>query len=429
MAASWPKDLLWDYKMIRRLGSGSYSTVFEALHVPTGTRVAIKREENIFGDLVDCKRVLREIRLLRALQHPNIVRLLDLRAPKGLVPDTIFLVLELAETDLKAVTKSTATVLQHWQIKAMMYDIFKGLKYIHSGMVLHRDIKPGNVLIIQSSRLLICDFGLARSVAKHKGPYAYTRKSKGEKPAEQQMEGLSSGSSSGIDEEEKEAYMRMEPPTMTKQLTSYVVTRWYRAPEIILAQSDYGPGIDIWAVACIFAELLSKTANKSGAERVVLFPGSSCYPFSPAKGAKVKGGVAMLATDQLNVILGVVGKPSEEDCAFITNPETLKVLREMPEIPRKDLSENYPDAGKDAIDLLNRMLVFNPFKRLTVDECLDHPYFAEIRKKEAELSSPEPVVLPFEDEGPLDKERLTELFNEDLEYFADLRLKGQINYK
>ena len=100
---------------------------------------------------------------------------------------------------------------------------------------------------------------MARSVAEYKGPTEYIKKTK----TPERMKELSEKPSSEVSEEEKDEYMNLEVPTMIHQLTSYVVTRWYRAPEIILSQSDYGPGIDIWAVGCIFAELLSKIKGSS----------------------------------------------------------------------------------------------------------------------------------------------------------------------
>lgn len=424
MATTTWKDILPDFQAVRKIGSGSYSTVFEAIHTPTGQRVAIKREERIFNDLLDCKRVLREIRLLKELKHPNVVRLLDVRAPKGLIPDTIYLVLELAELDLKAVIRSPSVNLQIWQIKSMMYDILKGLKYIHTAAVLHRDIKPGNILLIDNSRMLICDFGLARSVASYKGPSEYIKKNK----SPERMKELSTKSGSSMSEEEKEEYMNLEIPTMTHQLTSYVVTRWYRAPEIILCHSDYGSGIDIWAVGCILAEMLSKIKG-SGKERPVLFPGTSCYPFSPVKSSKGTDGSAAYNTDQLNVIMNVMGKPLEEDCAFIKDPSLLKALKEMPDIPRKNFAETYPSATTEAVNLLDLMLCFNPYKRLTVEQCLEHPFFSDIRKPDLEVSAPGEILLPFEEEGELSQKRLTQLFMEDLAYFDELRAQGMITYK
>ena len=457
------KDILKDFDVVRKIGSGSYSTVFAAVHKGTGKNFAIKREANIFADLVDCKRVLREIRILRALKHPNVVRLLEIRASKDLVPDTIYLILELAETDLKQVIKTPDLSLQDWQIKVTLYDILKGLKYIHSATVLHRDIKPGNILIGGDSRIIICDFGLSRSVANCKGSSAFLKKLKAsERSGKDKIEGIkavqsngerivqleceklslsdgpkplqslssSSPSASGIEEEKKADSKVLALPQMIRGLSSYVVTRWYRAPEIILSQADYGPGIDIWATGCIFAELLSRLKSNQVDFRgfPVLFPGSSCYPFSPDKAGAIRGDISSLPTDQLNVILSVIGTPTVEDCMFITNPETRRVILEMPQIARQDLSVVYTAAGRDAIDLLDKMLVFNPFKRITVDQCLEHPFLADVRDVKSEIAATEKVMLSFEDGPELTKERLTELFMEDVAYFDDLRTKGEINY-
>ena len=255
-----------DFKLIRKVGSGSFSTVYEAIHLESGQRVAIKREESIFFDLLDCKRVLREIRLLRILKHPNVVKLIDVRAPKEFVPDTIFLVLEFANIDLKKVLKNTKKFLQMWQVKTMMYDVLKGLKFIHSASVLHRDIKPGNILIVDNSQIVICDFGLSRSIVKCKDSSSPLREAK--------FAEILKKKSSGFIEEDKEGEIKAKSGK-NHELSQYVVTRWYRAPEIILSKSDYGVGIDIWAAGCVFAELLAKIKGNHKSQ-IVLLPGTSC---------------------------------------------------------------------------------------------------------------------------------------------------------
>ncbi len=426
----WPHSILADYTIGRRLGSGSYSTVWEGTHNATGKKVAIKREDRIFEDLTDCKRILREIRLLRALKHPNIVRLLDLRAPKSQKLDTIFLILELANTDLKAVVKSASLMLSAEQVQSTLYEILKGLKYIHSAGVLHRDIKPGNVLLSAEHKPIICDFGLARSVTQGTGQSTFVKKMRSffSKQPSTELKPEDKAISPPLEgkEEEKGVEMRQDLPVLQKQLTAYVVTRWYRAPEIILVQTDYGPGIDIWAVGCIFAELLSmmKDHMRIGADRRVLFPGGSCYPYSPIRGDRVKAGLSSLGSDQLNVIIDVLGTPAAEDCTFIKDPAKLQVLLDMPKKPPRNLAEKYPGATPEMIDLLSKMLVFNPYKRLTVDMCLDHPYFASIRQKSEETAASHPLNFAFEDEGELSAARLTQLFQEDLAYFNTLREKG-----
>eukprot|EP00826_Nyctotherus_ovalis_P065834 TRINITY_DN9692_c0_g1_i1.p1 TRINITY_DN9692_c0_g1~~TRINITY_DN9692_c0_g1_i1.p1 ORF type:complete len:289 (+),score=86.28 TRINITY_DN9692_c0_g1_i1:96-962(+) len=284
-------------------------------------------------------------------------------------------------------------------------DRLKGLKYMHSASVLHRDIKPGNLLIIDNSRVTIGDFGLARSIANYKEFIPLVKG--GEKMKEERKAGHESG--------------------IRHQLSGYVVTRWYRAPEVILSQADYGAGIDVWAVGCVFAELLARIKGNHK-KRIVLFPGTSCYPFSPSGKTFEHPEAELSQTDQLSVIISVLGKPDENDCMFIKDPMLLETLKKMPEITRKDLSKVYPYATADSIDLLNRMLIFNPHKRVTVDQCLDHVFFADIKNKELELLAPSAIVLEFEDEV-LDEKRLKELFMEDILHFEKLRQAGEDLYK
>jgi mitogen-activated protein kinase 1/3 len=152
-----------DYQCVKILGQGSYGQVCSAIHVPSGAKVAIKRMENVFEDEVDCKRILREIDLLRKLAHPYVINVIDVIEPKN--PDTfdtLYLVLELAESDLKKVIKS-AIHLQIKHIQTVIYNLLCAVKYLHSANVLHRDLKPANVLVNEDCSVKICDFGLARS--------------------------------------------------------------------------------------------------------------------------------------------------------------------------------------------------------------------------------------------------------------------------
>lgn len=136
-----------------------------AIHKPTGVKVAIKKMDGIFDDEVDCKRILREINLLRKLNHPYVVNLLDVIEPKDLNNfDTLYVVLELAESDLKKVIKS-AIHLQLKHIITVVYNLLCAVKYLHSANVLHRDLKPANILINEDCSVKICDFGLARSIS------------------------------------------------------------------------------------------------------------------------------------------------------------------------------------------------------------------------------------------------------------------------
>jgi mitogen-activated protein kinase 1/3 len=154
-----------DYECIKVLGQGSYGAVCSAMHKPSGKKVAIKKMDGVFEDEVDCKRILREVNLLRKLHHPYVVNILDVLEPKN--PDsfdTLYVVLELAESDLKKVIKS-AIHLQIKHIQTVVYNLLCAVKYLHTANVIHRDLKPANVLVNEDCSVKICDFGLARSIS------------------------------------------------------------------------------------------------------------------------------------------------------------------------------------------------------------------------------------------------------------------------
>jgi mitogen-activated protein kinase 1/3 len=128
---------------------------------------------------------------------------------------------------------------------------------------------------------------------------------------------------------------------MKRELTGHVVTRWYRAPELILLEKDYGPAIDMWSVGCIFAELLGmmKESAPTYMDRKPLFPGKSCFPLSPDKHVKEeRGGFPFSKNDQLAVIFEVIGTPNEEDKSYVTDAKALEYLGAFPTKGRMDLT-------------------------------------------------------------------------------------------
>lgn len=206
---------------------------------------------------------------------------------------------------------------------------------------------------------------------------------------------------------------------MKRELTGHVVTRWYRAPELILLEKEYGPAIDVWSVGCIFAELLGmmKESAPTYLDRKPLFPGKSCFPLSPDRAAQEeKHGFPVSKNDQLSVIFDVIGTPSEDDISFVTDGKAQEYLQTFRYTARGDLTGIYPGAGPEAIDLLNKILVFNPYFRLSIAECLDHEFFKKFRKPEKELDSTENIAFDWENEE-LDKDRLRELFLEEIDFF------------
>uniref|UniRef100_A0A0E0MEN3 mitogen-activated protein kinase n=1 Tax=Oryza punctata TaxID=4537 RepID=A0A0E0MEN3_ORYPU len=202
------------YKIEEVIGKGSYGVVCSALDTHTGEKVAIKKINDIFEHVSDATRILREIKLLRLLRHPDIVEIKHILLPPSRREfKDIYVVFELMESDLHQVIKANDDLTpEHYQF--FLYQLLRGLKYIHTANVFHRDLKPKNILANADCKLKICDFGLAR-VAFSDTPTAIF-------------------------------------------WTDYVATRWYRAPELCGSFfSKYTPAIDIWSIGCIFAELLT----------------------------------------------------------------------------------------------------------------------------------------------------------------------------
>lgn len=202
------------YRLIKPIGTGAYGVVCSAENLETKEKVAIKKITKAFANLVETKRTLREVKLLRHFNHANIVSILDLMKPESYEQfDDVYIVNELMNTDLhQIITSSQPLTDEH--VQYFIYQILRGLKYIHSAHVIHRDLKPSNLLLNANCDLKICDFGLARLASPD-------------------------GDHQGF-------------------LTEYVATRWYRAPEIMLSWKEYTKAIDVWSVGCILGEILGR---------------------------------------------------------------------------------------------------------------------------------------------------------------------------
>ncbi|XP_032824399.1 cyclin-dependent kinase 7 [Petromyzon marinus] len=199
------------YDKIDFLGEGQFATVYKAMDKVTNKIVAIKKIK--LGHRTEAKdginrTALREIKLLQELNHPNIIGLLDAFGHKS----NISLVFDFMDTDLEVIVKDTSLVLSPANIKSFMVMTLQGLEYLHMHWILHRDMKPNNLLLDEQGVLKLADFGLAKSFGSPSRVY-----------------------------------------------THQVVTRWYRSPELLFGARMYGVGVDMWAVGCILAELLLRT--------------------------------------------------------------------------------------------------------------------------------------------------------------------------
>ncbi|CDW81215.1 UNKNOWN [Stylonychia lemnae] len=432
-----------NYECEKLLGTGSYGSVCMATQKSTGKKVAIKKMESIFEDEIDCKRILREITLLRKLKHPFVVELIEILAPTDPKNfNTLYTVMEYAESDLKKVIKSSIH-LQLVHIQTIIYNLLCAIKYLHESNVIHRDLKPANVLVNEDCTVKLCDFGLARSIAGVESASLIIRKQSsdeiksssedqemniaGSEPARIHHQDEVTNSTPVVEEEKKKEDLRQrlvktkdQRRNMKRELTGHVVTRWYRAPEIILLEKDYGPAIDMWSIGCIFAELLNMMKENAPTfmDRKPLFPGKSCFPLSPDKNPQEqRKGFPHSSTDQLAVIFEVIGVPSESDRSFVTDQKAIEYLDSFPNRPKADLQSMYPGATADAIDFLQKSLVFNPYFRITLEDCFKHPFFQKVRKQEKENIAASTVVLEFE-KIELDRKTLRELFLQEISFYS-----------
>jgi len=190
----------------------------------------------------------------------------------------------------------------------------RGLKYIHSAGILHRDLKPRNLLVNSNSDLKICDFGLARA----------------DIPVLQ---------------------------THSLVLTDYIATRWYRAPEVLLSWKNYSYAIDIWSVGCILAEMML---------RAPLFPGHD-------------------QEEQIQMIVDLIGYPTEEEIQSVSsNSQGAQILSKIPPNEGVNFREYFENQNEEAIDLMEKMLKFDPSKRITVEDALNHPYLKDLHFEDDE---------------------------------------------
>lgn len=426
------------YRFAKLLGYGSYGSV--CLAASAREYVAIKKFASIFSDPVRCKRVLREIELLYSMNSQHVVKPLDVFMRQG---SDIYLVMEIGQADLS--TLGRLVHLEEKQVKGIMYGILVALNYLHSGGVIHRDVKPGNILVNQDCSVKLCDFSLGRSISGlnsscfdcglmlRKHPSLKSAEDSDEDVCEEMDEGkkatpkisqykFQGGFEKSRARESSREETKSSPelkdtieakkkdqrtilltsskaynPVHTRELSGHIATRWYRPPEIILLEKVYTTSVDMWGAGCVFAELLEMIPQNQPdiSKRSALFPGESCFPLSPSKSPSERVlGMPTSPQDQLRVILGVLGEPSAGDLSFLNDQRAEDYVKALAKVQAKvKLTHKLPAASQDAVDLLRKLLSFNPYYRITAREALGHRYFADVRNKKQEVEMPHLVQL------------------------------------
>ncbi|XP_065906716.1 cyclin-dependent kinase-like 4 [Dysidea avara] len=286
------------YEKLCKIGEGAYGVVFKCRYKESGHIVAIKKFVETEDDPMIKRIAMREVRMLKQLKHGNLVNLLEVFKRKR----KLHLVFEYCDHTVLNELEKHQKGLDEKFIKQILWQTLQGVKYCHENQCIHRDVKPENILVCKSGVVKICDFGFARMLTGD-------------------------------------------------EYTDYVATRWYRAPELLVGDTQYGPPVDVWAIGCLFAELLNGQA---------LWPGKS-------------------DVDQLYLIQKNLGPLIPRHVEVFRDNSFFKGISLPTPDKMEPLEVKFGGYPMKAISFVKSCLVMEPAGRLTCEELLDHSYFDDFR--------------------------------------------------
>lgn len=399
------------YTLVRVLGYGSFSAVCLAVDQETGEKVALKRVADVLQSPEATKRVLREICILRRLRHPNLIGIRDAfvrpsatgqcRLIGGKLVNLsvdVYIAMELADGgDLFHLRGQ----MSGEEVRSLVWQLIVTIKYLHSLHVWHRDMKSQNVFLVRESGervIKIGDFGSARSATPE--GYQWVEQSapttKGGIDKGARRAGLAelhnADSYQAMDEaiQPEDLYLQHEPADgqhgsktgFKAPLTRVVATPCYRAPEVVMSRGGYTASIDMWSLGCIFGELLQRIAHVGSAAtpnlQVAPLFAIHGLPKTPDAGESFTGGPGSEITRrELQALFSVVGTPCWADVAAVQEPSWRRYLHHLPG-RAPTLYRRFAAAGEAAVDLLSRLLAFDPTRRCSPDEALAHEYFSGV---------------------------------------------------
>ena len=347
------------YSLTTVVGHGAYGVVCAALDEVTHREVAIKRISRVFDDLIDGRRIWREMTVLRLLKQAkcrNVLKLHCVLKPSEPI-DTfkdLYIVTDLYETDLYMLIRQKKEY-KLTSLRNISAQILRALADMHAMGIIHRDVKPSNVLMMESEDCCLCDFGLARG-----GVHQFT-----------------------------------EPANMT----DYVVTRWYRPPELLLMCKYHLP-VDIWAVACLMAEYVLQRPLFAGRDYIHQL--QLVVQTSPVRSTSFVQDTSKSAITFLNEVL-------------VKSRDQRPLSRVLASLP------------PDAIDVMQKMLAFDPAERITAREALQHPFFQPAGGEcQSVYPSPPDFDFSFDMTGEIPEAQLRRKLWDEAEYYTSNRASSPV---